>query len=93
MSESTIILGQHLDALKSNGYFQMHARPEYVAGIMRDLSFAYPDLILVEKVGPDANGQIVMLPRVREEIRTRLADELARYQAAAFHTSRALAGL
>lgn len=59
---STIILEQHLDALSRLGYFEMHANPQYVSGIMRDLRFAHPDLILVENVGPDGIGQIVMLP-------------------------------
>ncbi len=90
---STIILEQHLDNLARLGYFEMHANPQYVSGIMRDLRFAHPDLILVENVGPHSIRQIVMLPTVREKIRKQLADELAEYQAAAFNTSKALAGL
>lgn len=90
---STIILEQHLDALARLGYFEMHANPKYVSGIMRDLRFAHPDLILVENVGPDGIGQIVMLPAVREQIRIRLTEELEKYQAAAINTSRAISAL
>lgn len=90
---STIILEQHLDALARRGYFEMHANPQYVSGIMRDLRFAHPDLILVENVGPESIGQIVMLPRVRDEIRTRLLHELTKYQDAAKSTAKAIATL